>query len=1009
MIIFMFSLAASLCTAISSFNNQTDQIALFAFKNSITEDPLGALSSWNNSVNVCQWSGVQCGNRHQRVVELDLRFQRLAGSISPSIGNLSFLRSIYLQDNRFRGDIPQEISHLPRLQNLNFTNNTLQGEIPSNLIPAAFGSLSKLTSLSLFSNNLHGTIPTSFGNLSLLERLSLGTNNLEGTIPESIGHLTNLQYLGIGVNEISGTVPPSLDNISTLTDLVIPSNQLTGSLPPDIGFTLSSLRIISTGGNQFTGRFPTSFSNASGMRILDLSESGLFGPIPVDIGRRMTDLRWLNFGDNNLGTGVAGDTSFVDSLTNCTSLQILGLYSNGFGGVLPNSFKNLSTQLRLLEAGGNQFVGNIPAGLSNFVNLVDLGLEQNFLSGSIPFSIGKLQKLQELSLGRNRLSGSIPESISNLTQLFQLNLEDNNLTGSFPQSLEYIRGLQIFNLSHNNLAGPVPKTIAFFSSLSSINLAHNSFNGSLPLEIGTLNNLEELDISNNDLSGEVPSTLGSCLRLEHLLLGSNLFHGSIPSSFGALKGLVDMDLSHNNLSGTIPADLETLPFLEKLNLSFNNLEGNVPTKGAFTNTSVISIVGNRNLCGGVPELHLPTCAIQESNKNNRLGSKVIIIIVTLGVCLVLILLFVAIYWKRKPRKVSSPSPLREGFFRVSYDELLKATGGFSSTNLLGAGSFGSVYKGMLHKDDKPVAVKVFNLDKLGASKSFIAECETLRRMRHRNLLKIITACSSINFEGSDFKALVFKFMPNGNLESWLHPSEDTTMKLNLTQRLNIAIDVVSALEYLHHHCETPIVHCDLKPSNVLLDEDMIAHVGDFGLAKFLTINLSNPINRQTNSIAIKGSIGYVAPEYGMGASASKQGDIYSGILLLEILIGKRPTDEIFKDGLSLHSFCKMALPDRVMEIADSCLLIPEDNLNDQTNRNRNAEIEECMKFKMRECLISLVRIGVACSTEAPSERMGLSEVVMELNAIKQVFLGGGIHGERRIRIQLASQGTSNNV
>ncbi|KAL5732827.1 hypothetical protein ACOSQ2_032519 [Xanthoceras sorbifolium] len=913
MIIFMFSLAASLCTAISSFNNQTDQIALFAFKNSITEDPLGALSSWNNSVNVCQWSGVQCGNRHQRVVELDLRFQRLAGSISPSIGNLSFLRSIYLQDNRFRGDIPQEISHLPRLQNLNFTNNTLQGEIPSNLIPAAFGSLSKLTSLSLFSNNLHGTIPTSFGNLSLLERLSLGTNNLEGTIPESIGHLTNLQYLGIGVNEISGTVPPSLDNISTLTDLVIPSNQLTGSLPPDIGFTLSSLRIISTGGNQFTGRFPTSFSNASGMRILDLSESGLFGPIPVDIGRRMTDLRWLNFGDNNLGTGVAGDTSFVDSLTNCTSLQILGLYSNGFGGVLPNSFKNLSTQLRLLEAGGNQFVGNIPAGLSNFVNLVDLGLEQNFLSGSIPFSIGKLQKLQELSLGRNRLSGSIPESISNLTQLFQLNLEDNNLTGSFPQSLEYIRGLQIFNLSHNNLAG-----------------------------------------------------------------------------------LVDMDLSHNNLSGTIPADLETLPFLEKLNLSFNNLEGNVPTKGAFTNTSVISIVGNRNLCGGVPELHLPTCAIQESNKNNRLGSKVIIIIVTLGVCLVLILLFVAIYWKRKPRKVSSPSPLREGFFRVSYDELLKATGGFSSTNLLGAGSFGSVYKGMLHKDDKP----------LGASKSFIAECETLRRMRHRNLLKIITACSSINFEGSDFKALVFKFMPNGNLESWLHPSEDTTMKLNLTQRLNIAIDVVSALEYLHHHCETPIVHCDLKPSNVLLDEDMIAHVGDFGLAKFLTINLSNPINRQTNSIAIKGSSVF---KYGMGASASKQGDIYSGILLLEILIGKRPTDEIFKDGLSLHSFCKMALPDRVMEIADSCLLIPEDNLNDQTNRNRNAEIEECMKIKMRECLISLVRIGVACSTEAPSERMGLSEVVMELNAIKQVFLGGGIHGERRIRIQLASQGTSNNV
>ncbi|KAL5732828.1 hypothetical protein ACOSQ2_032520 [Xanthoceras sorbifolium] len=893
----MLNLAASLCTVNPTFSNQTDEISLLAFKDSIIEDPHGALSSWNNSVNVCQWHGVKCGRRHQRVVELDLRSQRLVGSISPFIGNLSFL------------------SQLSRLQNLNFSSNALQGEIPSNLshcldlrvinlsendlvgkIPAAIGSFSKLKILYVFSNSLYGIIPPSLGNLSLLEQIVLKGNKLEGTIPESIGNLRHLKHFGINENRISGTVPPSIYNISTLLALIIVDNQLTGSLPWDIGLTLPNLERISVAENQFTGRFPPSFSNASRIGALDLSVNKFFGPVPVDLGRRMNDLWWMNLGDNNLGTGDAGDLSFVDSLTNCTKLKALGLQLNGFGGVLPNSITNLSTQLTYLHAGGNQFVGNIPPGISNYVNLLSLSLQKNRLSGSIPFNIGMLQNLQAISLAENQLSGSIPESIGNLTQLFDLDLQLNNLTGNLPQSLENIKRLQILNLSYNHLT------------------------------------LRSLDI--------------------FLFFQCGIHILSLPSHL-----LSQFCQFFNNMSGTIPIDLEKLSILENLNLSFNNLEGEMPLKGGFNNTSVISIVGNMNLCGGIPELRLPACPIPESKKHNN--RKVIIIIITVALCLVK---------KRHPKP-----PPGEEFFRVSYDDLLKATDGFSSNNLLGVGSFGS----------------------LGASKSFITECEALRQTKHRNLLKIITACSSINFEGRDFKALVFDFMQNENLESWLHPSEDTTRKLNLIQRFNIAIDVVSALEYLHLHCETPIVRCDLKPSNVLLDEDMVAHVGDFGLAKFLARNTSNPTGGQTNSIAIKGSIGYIAPEYGMGGSVSKPGDIYSyGILLLlGILTGKRPTDEMFKDGLSLHSFCKMALPERVMEIADPCLLIPEEDLDDQIN--------ECSgEAKMRECLISLVMIGVACSTETPNERMSISEIVMELNAIKQVFLITDIHREKRVRIQL---------
>ena len=170
--------------------------------------------------------------------------------------------------------------------------------------------------------------------------------------------------------------------------------------------------------------------------------------------------------------------------------------------------------------------------------------------------------------------------------------------------------------------------------------------------------------------------------------------------------------------------------------------------------------------------------------------------------------------------------------------LLKATDGFSLANLIGVGSFGSVYKGILGEEGSIVAVKVLNLQRRGASRSFFSECETLKNIRHRNLVKIITSCSSVDFHGNDCMALVYEFMPNENLENWLHDLEIDfgqveIQNLNLLQRINITIDVAYALDYLHHCYLMPVVHCDLKPSNILFDNDMIAHIGDFGLVKFL--------------------------------------------------------------------------------------------------------------------------------------------------------------------------------
>jgi len=190
---------------------------------------------------------------------------------------------------------------------------------------------------------------------------------------------------------------------------------------------------------------------------------------------------------------------------------------------------------------------------------------------------------------------------------------------------------------------------------------------------------------------------------------------------------------------------------------------------------------------------------------------------------------------------------------------------FSPTNFLGSGSFGSVYKGEFDGQDGEckdlVAVKVLKLQTPGALRSFMAECEALRNMRHRNLVKIVTACASIDARGNDFKAIVYDFMPNRSLDGWLHPeANDQTEQrfLDLAERVSILLDVAYTLDYLHCDGPTPIIHCDLKPSNVLLDADMVAHVGDFGLAKII-IDGSSTVQQSTSSMGVRGTIGYAAP------------------------------------------------------------------------------------------------------------------------------------------------------
>ncbi|CAM8995606.1 unnamed protein product [Rhodiola kirilowii] len=962
----------------------------------------GALSSWNASMHFCEWQGITCGKRHKRVTVITLEEEKLNGVVSPSIGNLTFLRGLYLTNNSLHGKIPNQIGLLWRLQHLILAGNSFEGRIPvelsncsnilrmsffknnlSGMIPTQLVSLSKITVFNIGENNFVGEMPSFFRNFSSLSRLFLRHNYFHGEVGDSLQGLSKLKFLFLSDNSFSGTFS-QLYNLSSLHTLEIFSNHFTGTLAQDMDVLFPKLTSLSIGNNSFTGEIPSSLSNMSGLTDCQMDSNRFRGRVPDDLGK-LKNLRLLQLYDNSLGSEMPNDLSFVDSLTNCTKLEMLSLDGNKFSGPISDSIGNFTFKLRLFTIRNNQITGHIPERIGELSGLSWVNFGGNIFTGTIPTSIGKLTKLSLLTLGRNNLHGEIPSSIGNLTNLLHLNLTSNLLDGIIPTTLRNCNAMLSIDVSNNHLKGNLPDDVfTRFKDLILCDLSHNSFHGAITMSVfEKLTNLYYLDASYNRISGEISAQLDGLFSLEYLFLAGNSFNGSIPPSLGSLRGLIYLDLSNNSLSGTIPKELTYIGGLQYLNLSFNQLEGQVPW---FKNLTQLSLTGNNKLCSGNPELQLQPCLHSRTGK--AFSRKVIIAITlsALGSFSVLLLLFILLCSRRKHKKDNIDGST-EGYQRVTYAELLRATEDFAESNLVGTGSFGDVYQGYIldeNNERKLIAVKVLKLSKHGATRSFVSECKVLRRIRHRNLLRIITSCSSLDHKGNDFKALVFDFMSNGNLDNCLHFSdgqERETRVLTLAKRVEIAIDVGCALDYLHNGCETPIVHCDLKPSNILLDDDMVAHVGDFGLAKLLHGVTGNLSEGESLSTTFKGSIGYVAPEQGMGAIISTLGDTYSyGIVLLELITGKRPTDDMFNDGMSLRSFCEGAISSdhvHVEEVIDQCLV---NELYEAAATQRNSEQ---IKLEYQTILVSFVEIGISCSTESSKDRMDIQSAVRCLERIRE--------------------------
>ncbi|ESQ31281.1 hypothetical protein EUTSA_v10003584mg [Eutrema salsugineum] len=879
--------------------------ALISLKSSLTgagEDPNSPLASWKSSTSFCTWTGVTCDISRRHVTSLDLSGLNLSGTLSPDVSRLPLLQNLSVADNQISGPIPPEISNLYGLRHLNLSNNVFNGSFPDEIS----SGLVNLRVLDVYNNNLTGDLPLSVTNLTQLRHLHLGGNYFAGQIPSSYGSWPVIEYLAVSGNELVGKIPPEIGNLTTLRELYIgyynafedglppeignlselvrfdaANCGLTGEIPPEIG-KLQKLDTLFLQVNVFSGPLTWELGTLSSLKSMDLSNNMFTGEIPASFAE-LKNLTLLNLFRNKLHGEIP---EFIGELP---ELEVLQLWENNFTGSIPQKLGE-NGKLNLVDLSSNKLTGALPPNMCSGNNLETLITLGNFLFGSIPDSLGKCESLSRIRMGQNFLNGSIPKGLFGLPKLTQVELQDNYLTGQLPVAGGVSVNLGQISLSNNQLSGPLPPAIGNFTGVQKLLLDGNKFEGPIPSEVGKLQQLSKIDFSHNLFSGRIAPEISHCKLLTFVDLSRNELSGDIPNEITGMRILNYLNLSRNHLVGTIPGSISSMQSLTSLDFSYNNLSGLVPGTGQFSYFNYTSFLGNPDLCG--PYLGPCKDGVAKGNhqshgKGPLSASMKLLLVLGLLVCSIAFAV-AAIIKARSLKKASESRAWRlTAFQRLDFtcDDVLDS---LKEDNIIGKGGAGIVYKGVMPNGDL-VAVKRLAAMSRGSSHDhgFNAEIQTLGRIRHRHIVRLLGFCSN-----HETNLLVYEYMPNGSLGEVLHGKKGGHLLWDT--RYKIALEAAKGLCYLHHDCSPLIVHRDVKSNNILLDSNFEAHVADFGLAKFLQDSGTSECMS-----AIAGSYGYIAPEYAYTLKVDEKSDVYSfGVVLLELVTGRKPVGE-FGDGVDI--------------------------------------------------------------------------------------------------------------